>query len=152
MFCPECKDEFRPGFTRCAACNVDLVDDLTQVKPQGPEKPAPPMSVRMAEYCGFFSVDDARDARDRLREKRIRSDIVIREAPGAPFDEPVEEEYWLRVDASMFKQAAALLDQDQPPEEEEEPSGGGTFRCSECGHTVNAEEAFCAKCGARFDD
>ena len=31
MFCPSCKDEFRPGFTRCATCNVDLVDSLSDV-------------------------------------------------------------------------------------------------------------------------
>ena len=28
MFCPNCRDEFRPGFTHCAKCNVDLVDEL----------------------------------------------------------------------------------------------------------------------------
>src|SRR5713101_2557934 len=28
MFCPECKAEYRPGFTRCADCDVDLVDQL----------------------------------------------------------------------------------------------------------------------------
>jgi hypothetical protein len=26
MFCPECKIEYRPGFTRCSDCEVDLVD------------------------------------------------------------------------------------------------------------------------------
>jgi hypothetical protein len=28
MFCPECKAEYRRGFTRCADCDVDLVDTL----------------------------------------------------------------------------------------------------------------------------
>ena len=28
MFCPECKAEYRPGFTRCADCEVDLVWEL----------------------------------------------------------------------------------------------------------------------------
>src|SRR6266478_7879089 len=28
MFCPECRAEYRPGFTRCADCNVDLVREL----------------------------------------------------------------------------------------------------------------------------
>lgn len=28
MFCPECRAEFRPGFTRCADCDVPLVDRL----------------------------------------------------------------------------------------------------------------------------
>jgi len=28
MFCPNCKAEYRPGFTRCSDCDVDLVDFL----------------------------------------------------------------------------------------------------------------------------
>ena len=28
MFCPECRDEYRPGFTRCEDCGVDLVEKL----------------------------------------------------------------------------------------------------------------------------
>ena len=28
MFCPNCKSEYRPGFTHCVDCDVDLVDAL----------------------------------------------------------------------------------------------------------------------------
>ena len=28
MICPQCKAEYRPGFTRCADCDVDLVEEL----------------------------------------------------------------------------------------------------------------------------
>lgn len=28
MFCPECEAEYRPGFTRCHDCDVDLVERL----------------------------------------------------------------------------------------------------------------------------
>ena len=31
MFCPVCKGEFREGFTRCQQCNVNLVDDLSNL-------------------------------------------------------------------------------------------------------------------------
>src|ERR1700730_8993387 len=34
MFCPECKAEYRPGFTRCADCDVDLVVNLAEVNPR----------------------------------------------------------------------------------------------------------------------
>src|SRR6266436_5137232 len=37
MFCPECRAEYRPGFTRCADCNVDLVRELP-VELSGTEK------------------------------------------------------------------------------------------------------------------
>lgn len=30
MFCPKCKSEYRPGFTRCAECGVELVDRLPE--------------------------------------------------------------------------------------------------------------------------
>jgi len=29
MFCPECKAEYRAGFTRCSDCDVDLVEALS---------------------------------------------------------------------------------------------------------------------------
>jgi hypothetical protein len=28
MYCPQCKSEYRPGFTHCADCDVDLVQEL----------------------------------------------------------------------------------------------------------------------------
>lgn len=33
MFCPECKTEYRPGFTECADCGVDLVSTLPPSTP-----------------------------------------------------------------------------------------------------------------------
>jgi hypothetical protein len=29
MFCPRCKTEYRPGFTRCSDCDVDLMEALS---------------------------------------------------------------------------------------------------------------------------
>jgi hypothetical protein len=37
MFCPECRAEYRPDFTRCADCDVDLVQELP-VELSGTEK------------------------------------------------------------------------------------------------------------------
>ena len=31
MFCPTCRDEFRPGFDRCENCGVSLVHELPEV-------------------------------------------------------------------------------------------------------------------------
>jgi hypothetical protein len=30
MFCPLCRQEYRPGFTRCSDCDVDLVSELSE--------------------------------------------------------------------------------------------------------------------------
>ena len=155
MFCPACRDEFRPGFTHCAACGVELVETLDPNS-----QPAPPPSaaraprhaagpVSMIEYCGFVSLEEARGARDRLRHDGIRSDIVIRDGP-----EPHEraggpaEEYWLRVERDRFAQATALLGFDEATHEADD----STFQCGECGAEVAAEESFCPKCGSRFEE
>jgi len=29
MFCPECRAEYRPGFTRCSDCDVELVNEIS---------------------------------------------------------------------------------------------------------------------------
>ncbi len=39
MICPKCKTEYRAGFTKCADCDVDLVDRLDSSSEQaGPSK------------------------------------------------------------------------------------------------------------------
>lgn len=36
MFCPECRDEYQPGFTRCTDCEVDLVERLPDAEASPP--------------------------------------------------------------------------------------------------------------------
>lgn len=150
MFCPKCQDEFRSGFTRCESCNVDLVDDLSAAAKAGePIEPGPPLPIRLADYCGYLSLDEARQARDQLRPERIHSEIVLREPPGASWDEPPHEEFWLRIDASQAKRVAGILGAVPPVEPEPE---GDSCTCGDCGQQVAADELFCPKCGARFDE
>ena len=151
MFCPVCRDEYRPGFTRCATCDVELVPALGQAArpvaqasvPRPSRTPAAPVS--MIEYCGFESLEDARGARDVLRQAGIRNEIVIRDGPDS------HEEFWLHVDRDRFAQAAALLGFDEATHESHE-TDDSTFQCGECGAEVASEESFCPKCGARFEE
>ncbi len=149
MFCPKCQDEFRPGFTRCGRCNVDLVEDLTAVKQEAVAR-KPAMPVRFAEYCGYLSLEEARQARDQLRRERIRYEIVLREPPEAAWEEPAKEEYWLRVDASQAKRVAQILG--DIPTAADDTEEDDSFACGDCGQKVATDELFCPKCGARFDD
>ena len=57
MFCPECRVEYRAGFTHCTDCDVDLVDelslertDLCAANPGDQEDP----------FCAFWQGDDRR--------------------------------------------------------------------------------------------
>ena len=148
VFCPNCKDEFRAGFTRCEGCDVELVEDLAAAEAASPTLPEapPPMPIDLADFCGFFSLEEARSARERLRVERIHSEIVIREIPGGDWDGPPEDEFWIRVDKSRAKEVVALLGETRTSGSSE------TFSCGECGKEVAVEESFCPGCGARFED
>jgi hypothetical protein len=70
MFCPQCKAEYRPGFTRCADCDVDLVWEL----PKGniaarraggsennyDEVPGQPGDPNKDPFCSFWKGEDPR--------------------------------------------------------------------------------------------
>jgi len=59
MFCPECKAEYRPGFTHCADCDVDLVWELPPealaLRPRG--EPGDPNED---PFCSFWKGEDPR--------------------------------------------------------------------------------------------
>jgi len=154
MFCPRCHCEFRSGYTRCVACDVDLVEDPSALEPEQVDAPeAPIVATQMAEVCGFLDLTEARRARNSLHEKKIASELVIRTSPETPPHGDVLEEYWLRADAQQIRNVQALLEGKTPAATEPaaaEKSEAATFKCSKCGLPVREEESFCAGCGTRF--
>lgn len=151
MFCPSCRDEFRAGFTRCAACDVDLVDSLEAVPVGGPRPPVGgPVDVLQpfVDFCGFLDLAEAREARDELRRRGVLARIVLRESPSGSLEGPVDEEFWLQVQAHDVPATVASLGVDAA---ESEPETSGTFQCSECGADVHEAESFCSGCGSRFE-
>lgn len=38
MFCPECRAEYRPGFTRCSDCDADLVHEIPEQDTRVPKR------------------------------------------------------------------------------------------------------------------
>ena len=103
-------------------------------------------------FCGFLGIEDARHAREALREAGIPSDILIREVATQA---GAAEEYWIRVPRRRFAEVADVL-HEEPVEEEKggngELGGDETFACSECGEDVPADADVCPNCGARFDE
>ncbi len=150
MFCPVCRDEYRPGFTRCATCDAELVESLDA---GAAVRPAMALAEVAADegtvsFCGFLTLDDARQARDKVRGARMRAEILICDPQGSAANESVGEEYWLRVKPRDFRAVAALVG--FPPDEV--PEGEETFGCSACGATVHASADACPGCGLRFEE
>jgi hypothetical protein len=143
MICPVCRDEYRPGFTRCATCGVDLVATLDAGQaPQAPAPSAPPTEGPTVEltvpFCGFLGLDEARKARETLRERGVRALIVITESGDA-------EEYWLRVAHEDYRATAAILGRHEVAEPQDE-----SFACSACGVAVGPADRACPGCGLEF--
>ncbi len=154
MICPRCGSEYRTGFTRCSDCNVELVAQPGD----GAERPAGPVpqsdtvlrSGLVVDYCGFFSLADARQARDELRAASVRCEIVIREAQGSSLSAPIQEEYWIRIAPEDFGAAATVLGYESSEPEKSEEDEVAT--CSACGAEVDEDASFCPACGASFED
>jgi hypothetical protein len=51
MYCPQCKAEYRAGFTRCADCDVELVRELA---------PSPDAELDKDPFCQFWRGEDPR--------------------------------------------------------------------------------------------
>ena len=59
MFCPQCNAEYRPGFTRCSDCDVDLVQDPPQYALAG-KSAAEPGDPNEDPFCSFWKGEDPR--------------------------------------------------------------------------------------------
>jgi hypothetical protein len=59
MFCPQCKAEYRRGFTRCADCDVELVYELP-AEALAPIEPVDPGDPEEDPFCSFWKGDDPR--------------------------------------------------------------------------------------------
>jgi len=151
MFCPVCESDYRPGITRCATCGVDLVAEHAPVRQLPSSEVEGAAAAEMVDYCGFLSLEDARQARRLLRPHGIDSEIVIRDAAGSASAQDPGEEYWLRVPARRALEATEILGHDAAADAAGDYAPG-TFACSECHALVAEEETFCPHCGARFDE
>jgi hypothetical protein len=80
MFCPQCNAEYRPGFTRCADCDVDLVNESPHYALAGQPSPDPG-DPNEDPFCSFWKGEDARvhaELSEVLEEAGIPHKTVFR--------------------------------------------------------------------------
>jgi len=110
MFCPVCKYEYRPGFTHCNDCDVDLVDALPQegdvdhkLRTPADEMDSPTLLWKGASGGTFSAITAALDA---AKIPYNREDLGARLVFSSEFS---ELEIW--VPAANFPDAQNVLDE-----------------------------------------
>ncbi len=85
MFCPQCKTEYRPGFTECADCRVPLVE---QLPPEDPETAPDPNSrfVNILETWDLTDIAQIKGALEATGIEYLVQGEVMRFM--RPFDQP----------------------------------------------------------------
>lgn len=71
MFCPECKAEYRPGFTRCSDCDVNLVAELPPADNSAKNEPTDSRLSAMKRVWSGKDEDRCVSLCERLRQAGI---------------------------------------------------------------------------------
>lgn len=150
MWCPNCRSEFREGFDRCGSCDVDLIDHEPEA-PSEPEVGVPPKRSARAEFCGFFSLEEAVEARKQLREAGLVGDILIRDAPQLEGEDSQADEFWLLIDPAQAKHVQSVLDFEGVPLEDE-TGKQEELVCPGCQSKRDPRDRICLRCGLGFGE
>jgi hypothetical protein len=59
MFCPHCNAEYVPGFTRCADCDVELVESLPVAGPPQRHPTGDPVTVFSSRDPGLVAIAES---------------------------------------------------------------------------------------------
>ena len=106
MFCPECKTEYRPGFTRCSDCDVDLVEELSPRNDGAKNELTDRSSATMKRVWSGKDEDRCVSLCQRLREARIPFKVDQRQRQ---YLLGVEKHYWIGVPPELFKEAREVI-------------------------------------------
>ena len=112
MYCPQCKAEYRQGFTRCADCDVDLLHEA----PPGMQgwgaasQPGPHGEDSEDPFCSFWRGDDPRihaELCELLNEEGIPHKTLRRE--DHLFNLNAKSEFEIGIPFSQFEKAEVAV-------------------------------------------
>lgn len=93
-YCPECHDEYRPGFTRCVDCQVSLVDEL-------PEPPKTDEATTAREATAEPPVV-VYETHDHTEADVLRSKLEFHGIPAALSGELAQRSLWNPMSPNLF--------------------------------------------------
>jgi hypothetical protein len=109
MFCPQCKAEYRQGFTLCADCHVELVYELPSAGIV-PQETVDPDNPEEDPFCSFWKGDDPRvhaELCELLGEQAIPSKTIRRQ--DHLFNWNTRSAFEIGVPFSQFERAEAVV-------------------------------------------
>lgn len=116
MFCPQCKAEYRSGFTRCLDCNVDLVE----YPPEPGHGPISTSDLPDESLKEVWTGDDEGQCNsicDRLQEAEIPFKL---KEPNPQFLKHWDSRFRIGVPPNYFDRAGEIIDKEAADEEEEQ--------------------------------
>lgn len=155
--CPSCRSEYVPGITRCATCDVDLVDPAALVDSESGENPRELLKDSEKAFLGARNLDAARELERDLLEAGVLCYVHAEQTEGALMsagsiqyavafaqdDVPaVKELLEGRAQGLLEQEGLAALSTQAVDLEADEVT------CPACGHTgALDDEGACADCG-----
>ncbi len=99
MFCPECRTEYRPGFTHCTDCDVDLVAKL----------PTPEPDIDSAELSHVWTGKDQDRCPELCRDFKAKGIPFKVEQSRHQYLQRVDEKYRISVPSEFFQRAKRAI-------------------------------------------
>ena len=113
MFCPDCESEYREGVTRCADCDVPLVEELGE-----PERPTDDaVIVPLTETRDAWLVEALVDRLEKANVPYVitaGTALPLLDRPDEPLSPPLEWEARILVQAELYDRARRIYQQLKP--------------------------------------
>jgi len=124
MICPQCKAEYREGYTSCADCQVPLVHDLPRQSHEDSNyfnPPPTPGDPDQDPFCSFWQGEDPRihaELCELLDEEGIAHKTIRREDHLFNFNS--KSAFQIGIPFSLFEKAEAAVKEAYGTEDEQE--------------------------------